>query len=156
MRIIKPEIWVVCGAGRAIGKTKIAQGLVDLLPSSVYAKCGHNAKKPGKPDAYFKTMKDLKFFISESYGKYEYIVIESNAYALSGKADFVIYIDGIESITSFRDDCDKLKSLSDIQICNGSTIKKWERTLKSRLKCDNAVTDICRLFSDQRRYLFGY
>jgi molybdate transport system regulatory protein len=155
MRKIKPEIWVVCGAGRGVGKTKIAQGLVDLLHSGVYAKCGHNAKKAGKPDLYFDTMKALNSFVSDCYDKYENIVIESNAYALSGKADFVIYIDGAESATSFRDDCDKLKSLSDIEICSDSTIEKWQRTLKAKLKNDQDVRDMCRLFSAQRRYLFG-
>ena len=155
MRKIKPDIWVVCGAGRAVGKTKIAQGLVGLLRSSVYAKCGHNAKKAGKPDAYFDTMKALNSFVSDCYDKYENIVIESNAYALSGKADIVIYIDGVESRTSFCDDCDKLKSLSDMEICSGSTVQKWQTALKSRLKSDEDVRDICRLFSQQRRYLYG-
>lgn len=155
MRKTKPEIWVICGAGRAVGKTRIAQGLVDLLRSSVYAKCGHNAKKAGKPDMYFNTMKALNSFVSECYDKYDNIVIESNAYALSGKADFVIYIDGVESKTSFRDDCDKLKSLSDIEICSDSKIEKWQTTLKPRLKNDEDIRDICRLFSEQRRYLYG-
>ena len=46
-------LWVICGAGRGVGKTTLALKLCEILPDSRYAKCGHGAKQSQKPDPFF-------------------------------------------------------------------------------------------------------
>ena len=41
-------VWVICGAGRHVGKTRVATRLCGELPNSVYAKQGHGRAKSGK------------------------------------------------------------------------------------------------------------
>lgn len=151
----KCQIWALCGAGRGVGKTTIAQSLVDILYLSTYAKCGHNMSKQRKPEPFFSTMEELNSFIADSYSDHEHIIIESNAYALTQNPDHIIYIDGCVGITDFRDDCEKLKSLSDIQICANSTIEKWKNILRQSINDKELIQPICDLFQSQKRYLFG-
>ena len=155
MNKAKCKIWAICGAGRGVGKTTIAQSLVDILFSSTYAKCGHNKKKPRKPETYFETIQELNSFIARCYNDHEHIIIESNAYALAQNPDQIIYIDGREGETNFRDDCQQLKSLSDIQICAESTIEKWQKTLRQSINDKELIQPICDLLQSQKRFLFG-
>ena len=145
-------IWTICGAGRAIGKTTIAQSITNLMDNSVYCKCGHNEPKPHKPANFFKTTEALNEFIESARPEYDHIVIESNKYVYLKNSDITIFIDGIEGVTDFRRDALRLKTASDIVVSKGSNMRKWQSFLSGKLD-DNKLKAVCRLLTAQQRWL---
>ena len=71
-------VWVISGAGSGVGKTTVALKLRDALPKSVYAKLGHKERATGKPENYFRDLRELDSFVREARKKYRHIVVESN------------------------------------------------------------------------------
>jgi hypothetical protein len=124
-------IWTVSGAGRAVGKTTVAQSIAASLDGSVYCKCGHNAAKPGKPDNFFLGIDALTDFVDNAADQYSHIFVESNTFVYSNRADVTIYIDGADGKTNFRDDAEQLKSAADIVINASSTISNWKKFLSA-------------------------
>jgi len=47
----------------AYGKTTVALELCEVLPDSVYVKCGHNKIRSDKPGKFFDNLTDLYSFI---------------------------------------------------------------------------------------------
>ena len=47
-------MWIICGAGRRVGKTHLARRLCRVLPRSVYAKPGHGPAGAAKSRNYFR------------------------------------------------------------------------------------------------------
>lgn len=147
-------IWAICGAGRKVGKTTVAQSIDDMLDASVYCKCGHNAAITGKPENYFHTLDELTIFIDRAIENYSNIIVESNIFVHSGRPDITIYIDGVEGTTKFRDDTPQLKAAADIVIAPSSTHKEWKRILADKISDPNLIETLCQRFLQQQQWLF--
>ena len=76
--------WVICGAGRRVGKTHLAQKLCQALPDTIYAKQGCSTKKPTKPENFFRTDAELTAFVDSARQTCTHIVVESNELARQG------------------------------------------------------------------------
>ena len=125
--------WIICGAGRGVGKTTLARNMCKILPGSVYAKRGHCQPKPHKPGNFFNTLGDLRSFIKSSQDDAEHIIAESNSLAHLKLADITIFIDGIAGVTDFREDSEKLKAIADVQVSRDSSDLEWKKVLKTRM-----------------------
>lgn len=148
-------IWTICGAGRSVGKTTVAQSIAAILEASVYCKCGHNAPKAGKPGNYFLGLEDLSTFIDNAADRYTNIVVESNIFVYSGRPDVIVYIDGITGITNFRDDAPKLKAAADIVIYPNSTVANWKKILSQKISDSTLVDALCKIFWQHHQWLFA-
>ncbi len=146
-------LWVICGAGRGVGKTHLAQRLCEVLPNSVYAKCGHGQPQVGKPANFFNTEEELATFIAQQSGGHQHIVIESNAWARRGAGDMVIFLDAIRGQTDVRSDADLLRSEADLWVYPGASVRDWEPVLRGKLPDGRLCQAICDLLAEQKRYL---
>lgn len=147
-------IWTVSGAGRQVGKTTVAMSIADVLDSSIYCKCGHNAPKPEKPGNFFLGIEELGDFVDKAAGKFDHIVVESNTFVYSDRPDITIYIDGVDGVTDFRDDAFRLKAAADIIIAADSLTDQWEKFLSNKITDTKTVKAVCRLLSLQMQWLF--
>ncbi len=147
-------IWVICGAGRGVGKTSVAIRLCEILPESIYAKCGHGRIKPEKNGNFFNRIEDLKSFINSVSSSCKHIIIESNALVKLGKNDITIFIDGIENKTDFRKDTGQLKAASNIRIVPEANPADWKKIISSKISSKRICDEICNLLLDQKRFLF--
>jgi molybdate transport system regulatory protein len=148
-------LWVICGAGKGVGKTHLAHSLCDALPHSIYAKQGHGRKRKGKPDHFFDTRRKLEAFIERKREDHEHIVVESNALARSGKGDVIIYIDGIRGKTDFRKDASRLRSASHIRVTHDSAERTWKRVLGRKLADPEMRDEILEILVRQQVHLWG-
>lgn len=148
-------IWTVSGAGRAVGKTTVAQSIAASLDNSIYCKCGHNAAKPEKPDNFFRGIDALTGFVDTAIDQYDHIVVESNTFVYSNRADITIYIDGAVGKTNFRDDAPRLKAAADIVIATDSSPVQWKKFLSAKLPDTETVDAVCRILTDQQQWLFS-
>jgi len=148
-------IWVICGAGRGVGKTTLALNLRKALPGSVYAKCGCSAKKAGKPSRYFRNITQLQQFIKVSRQKYKHIIVESNAMAKGKRGDIIIFIDGIAGKTSFRKDTEQLRASANLKICLDAAATDWKKNLADKLDSKALCRVVFDCLTAQKRYLFG-
>ncbi|MCK5000480.1 MAG: LysR family transcriptional regulator [Anaerohalosphaera sp.] len=148
-------LWIICGAGRNVGKTTVALHLCEILPDSVYAKCGHGKAKPEKPGNFFNNIEDCISFIDAAKSSAAHVVIESNALAYSQTADLVIFIDGIEGKTKFREDIKKLRAAANIKITCDATWIDWHKAISNMVGSKAVRDDVCDLLYTQKRYLFG-
>jgi FdhD protein len=144
--------WVICGAGRGVGKTRLAQKLCEVLPDAVYAKQGHGEKRPEKPDNFFHTDEELAAFVAANRGRHEHIVVESNELAREGEGDFIIFVDGIPGLTDCRPDADLLRSKAHMHTGPDASTRDWGRVLKHRLRSDKLCAAVCEVLADQRSY----
>lgn len=144
-------VWVICGASKGVGKTHLALSLTELLPGSVYAKCGHCAPKAGKPKNYFQKREQLDAFIQAASRKRRHVVAESNSLAIDGGGDITVFIDGGAG-GNRRPDVRQLRAAADVQICSGVSVKQWRRALHSTSLPASLCEAVCDLFVEQKRY----
>jgi hypothetical protein len=135
--------WVICGAGRGVGKTHLAQELCRVLPDSVYAKQGHGTPKPGKSPNLFHTEEELAHFVGGCAGRYAHVVVESNAWARQGRGDIIIFIEGVPEHTNYRPDVDLLRSRSHLRIGPNAPTHEWQPMLQGKLS-DRSLCDAVR------------
>ena len=148
-------IWIICGAGRGVGKTTLALKLCEILPGSIYAKCGQSTSKPCKNSNYFQNHADLKAFIKAKSRSNKNLVIESNALAASGTDGITIFIDGLPGKTNFREDRKKLQSIADIKICLDADLSDWKKILSEKIGSKKIHDAVCKLLIAQKSYLFS-
>ena len=148
-------LWVICGAGRGVGKTHLAQRLCEVLPNSVYAKCGHGQRQAGKPANFFTTEEDLAAFIEQCAETYDHIMAESNGRARRGEGDIIIFIDGIRRQTDIRSDVDLLRSQAHLRVGASASNRQWRRVLRGKLPDRSLREAVCEVLSEQKRYLGG-
>ncbi len=148
-------IWVICGAGKGVGKTTVAQSVCKVLEASVYCKCGHHRPKAGKGINYYQDMDDLCAFVDEAAGGYSHIVVESNSFVYLRRADITVYIDGIADATDFRADTAELKSAADIIISADSSVESWKKFLSVKISDTKVADAVCRCLCLQRQWLFS-
>jgi molybdate transport system regulatory protein len=148
-------VWVICGAGRGVGKTTVALQLCELLPGGVYTKCGRGKAKSDKPGRFFSNLTDLYSFIDSLKDLNKHIVVESNAMAKSAHGDIIIFIDGVIGKTHFRKDAKQLKAAANIKICLNATLSSWKKILSATICSRNVSDSVFDLLIAQKRYLFG-
>ncbi len=147
--------WIICGAGRGVGKTTLARNICKILPGSVYAKCGHRPPKPGKCSNFFNTLEELQSFIKTSQDNAEHIIAESNSLAHLELADITIFIDGIAGVTDFREDAEKLKAIADVRVSRDSSYLEWKKVLNTKIPSSELCDAVCDCLSRQKNSLFG-
>lgn len=148
-------VWIICGAGRNVGKTTVALSLQKILPDSVYAKRGHCAPKPGKPGNYFQDMGELESFIETARRTYEHIIVESNILTTREQGDIIIFIDGSAGKTNFRDDTEQLRAVANLTVSKDSDPARWQKALAGKISAKPTRNAICDLLLTQKHYLFG-
>ena len=148
-------VWVISGAGSGVGKTTLALQLCEVLPNSVYAKCGHRKMKSDKPGKFFNSLTDLYSFIDSLKDLNKHIIVESNALARKGQGDIIIFIDGITGKTCFRNDKEKLRLAAAIKICRNDTSADWKKVLSAKVNSRTICNAVYNLLVAQKRYLFG-
>jgi len=146
-------LWVVCGAGRGVGKTTVALKLCEALPRSVYAKYGHGDRKAGKAANFFTRLSELHSFVETA--RAEHAVVECNPWAIEDRRDVAIFIDGVEGKTRFRADAGALRARSELKVCRDSSSAGWRRALRRRLSSRSLRDAVCDILAEQKRYLFG-
>jgi len=146
-------LWVICGAGRGVGKTHLAQRLCDILPNSVYAKCGHGQRQADKPANFFNTEEQLAVFVQQSCASYDHIVVESNAWARRGHGDIIIFLDAMHGQTDVRSDVDLLRSQAHLWLYSGASVRDWKRVLCHKLADSSLCKAVCEVLAEQKRYL---
>ncbi len=148
-------VWVVCGAGRGVGKTVVATELCRVLPDSVYAKCGHGRAKPSKPENFFNTVAELETFLSSAARPKKHAVVESNVLARSGRGDVTVFLDGVPGKTHFRRDTEQLRAAADVAVSPDSRGGDWKRALHGKLPSRTLCDAACDVLAAQQRWLFG-
>ena len=148
-------LWVICGAGRGVGKTTLALKLSQILPDSRYAKCGHGTKKASKPDPFFEGLSELEVFIKNSQDSCKHLIIESNALARMGRGDVIIFIDGVEGKTDFRKDAQLLREKAHVCLCHDSKRADWKKQLSGDISSKSLLKKICDVLVSQKQHLFG-
>ena len=146
-------LWVICGAGRGVGKTHLAQRLCEVLPNSVYAKCGHGQPQVGKPTNFFSSEEELAAFIEQYAVTYDHIVVESSGRARRGEGDIIIFVGSIRGQTDVRSDVDLLRSQAHVSVCSGASVRDWERCLSRKLSDRRLCTAVCDALAEQKRHL---
>jgi molybdate transport repressor ModE-like protein len=148
-------LWAISGAGRAVGKTTVALKFCDLLPRSTYAKCGHGVRNATRHENFFSRIADLEAFVEAEQTTAEHIVIESNAWVKTRRADVVVFIGGVPERTHFRRDAEDLCRAAQLRITPDATRGEWRKVLKMS-SCPTAFRRaICDILTEQQRYLFG-
>lgn len=127
-------LWIICGAGRRVGKTHLARKLCQVLPESIYAKLGHGRRKPdGRPN-FFTAQGPLQDFLDQQRQRRRHVVVESNALAARKDADVVIYLaPQVGRSMDVRADAESLRSAAGVRIEPGSSPKQWNRVLSGVL-----------------------
>jgi len=148
-------IWIICGAGRGVGKTTLAGKLCEILPDSVYAKCGRSNTKSDKPGSFFSNIAALESFIDASRNSSKHIIVESNALAGLDQGNIVIFIDGAPGKTNFRNDTEKLRAVANLQICKNALLADWKKTLVAKVNSKPLRRAVCDCLVAQKRHLFG-
>ena len=126
-------VWVICGAGRGVGKTYVAQRLCAVLPGALYVKCGHGPAKSGKPNAFVTGEAGLEQFLAEHAPAHEHVVVESNAFARRGRGDVILYLEGVPAGTERREDAEALAARADAVVGDRPCPVAWRRQLEAKL-----------------------
>ncbi len=146
-------LWVICGAGRGVGKTYLAQRLVDLLPKALYAKLGHGDRAPDKHPNFFHDEERLRQFLDEQAGRCEHVIIESNVHARTGEGDIIIYLGPIADQTDVRDDAETLRAQSEIHIQPGASQSDWQSVLEGTLENTELCEEVAEILQKQAEFL---
>ncbi len=148
-------LWIICGAGSGVGKTRLALALCRVLPKAVYVKCGCGKPAAGKAENYFTNTKEAVAFIDARKG-YEHIVLENNSLTLKGYGDIVIFIDAVPNRTDMRPDVASLRRRADIVVGAGTDSREWEIALREPPGDSRMRRNICRLLSEQKKFILKY
>jgi len=144
--------WVVCGTGRAVGKTHLARRLCRVLPRAVYAKLGHHPPKLGKPRNCFRSEARLRAFLDSVRSTCEHVVLEAHAPALRNRADVVIFVDGIPLGGRVREDADELRAQADLRIGPGASVRRWKGVIRKKLAPHALREAVCDALAESQRH----
>ncbi|MBL7134367.1 MAG: formate dehydrogenase accessory sulfurtransferase FdhD [Phycisphaerae bacterium] len=144
-------LWAICGCGRGVGKTHLAQALARVLPGAVYAKCGRGRSKAGKCANFFTNQRDLEAFIEQQAHR-GHVVVESGAMVRAG-ADISIYIDGSPAKADLREDADHLRAASDIILGPGASPSQWRQVLDRKLPDAKLRRAVWEILAEHNRYI---
>jgi len=146
-------LWIICGAGRRVGKTHLARRLCEVLPESIYAKLGHGRRKPDGWPHFFRTQKQLQDFMDQQRQRRRHVVVESNALAARKDADVVIYLAPQAGRSmNVRADAESLRSAAGVRIEPGSSPKQWNRALTDILPDTNLRRLVLNVLEEQAAF----
>lgn len=150
----KSLVWVICGAGRGVGKTTLAGRLCELLPGSVYAKYGHGRPSADKTPNYFRKLDDLGQFVGDARRTATHVVVECNAWAREGRGDVTIFVDAAPGRPA-RPDAARLRSTADICVGDRPQPKLWRAALADVPIAAALRVKIVRALEDHQRFTAG-
>lgn len=142
--------WIICGAGRGVGKTRLARRLCESLPDAVYAKQGCGPRRPDKPASLFRTVEETAAFIDRCLGHHEHVVVESNALARAGRGDIVIFVDSPPGHADTRPDADELRARAQLVVNAGARREDWHAALAARLRSPELIGVVCDVLTEHR------
>ncbi|MEW6742235.1 MAG: LysR family transcriptional regulator [Planctomycetota bacterium] len=174
-------VWIVCGAGKGVGKTRVAQSLRGVLPGAVCAKLGCARAKLDKPTHYFRDPATLRAFLEEHRDR-PHVILEVNRWDVRRLGDIVIFIEGRPGRRSVRSDVAKLRAAAHIVIkpapdtggagskalpgrpeervrparsprVGGGATAAWNHVLRKWLPDRRLRRAVCAVFADQQRHL---
>lgn len=145
--------WLVSGACRNVGKTRLAKRLCNALPKAFRVKIGHHPPKEGGDDNYFTNVEDFLTFMN-TMSDHSHCLVESNRLIHQGSGDIRIYIDAPPGARDVRPDAAGLRDKADVTISAESHPEQWRRAVASRIDDGALVGTICELFREQRDFLF--
>ncbi len=145
-------VWVICGAGRGVGKTHLAERLCEVLPRATCAKCGRGHPKPHKPQNFFGTQRQLASFIASARRSHQHIVVESNAWVHSGEGDIVIYVDAVEGETDVRSDAGVLRAKSHLVVARDASVENYRTFVASKLSDSALCEAVCDILTEHKRH----
>jgi len=154
-------VWIVCGAGRRVGKTHLARRLCRVLPRSVYAKHGHGPARAGKSRNYFRAADETAAFVEAARRRYGHVVVESNALARDRAGDAVVYVDVPPDRADVRGDADVLRAAANLLVTpcppGGDEARaarsRWRRVLRKLSDDAEVRTAVCDVLADQAEFL---
>jgi len=147
-------VWVICGPGRGVGKTHLAQRLCEALGGCDYAKCGSGRPRAGGPEHFFRTLSRLRAFLASRRGRCDHIVVESNGLALARRrGDVVIFVDGVPAGADRRKDSANLRARADVCVSSGASSRAWGRALAKKLPDKALRKGVCDVLAEHQRYL---
>jgi molybdate transport system regulatory protein len=123
------RLWVVCGAGRGVGKTHVAHALGLVLPDAVVGKQGHHAAQVGRPGNLLHTDEEVEAFLMAHAG-HAHVVLESNAAARAGRGDVTIFVEGSPAGMDRRPDADALRAAAGIVLAPEIPLHCWRAALE--------------------------
>lgn len=150
--LLDTTLWVICGAGRRVGKTHLANRLCEVLPEAVYAKLGHGARSPEKHPNFYQDTQKLVDFLQEDAAHYDHAVCEANDPLLRKEADVVIYIGEIPGSTDVRDDVRQMRESADICV-SAEGVGDASPVLEEVVDDPELVTAILGILQDQANFL---
>ena len=129
---------MICGGGRAVGKTTLARRLEQLLPGAVAVKLGEHPAKPDK-NVRIYPRETPSSFLMETYSGADYLIIESGTilFEVGFEPDLVVFLPapgGDKPGSSARRD------RADI-ICGQTSTGVAHRLLTERLGLDGTLAD---------------
>lgn len=146
-------VWVICGPGRGVGKTHLAERLCKVLPDSVYAKCGSGRRQAGKCENFFRTEDEVRAFLQSHRQARGHLVMESNALAREAGGDLVIFVAGRVAGGDVRRDAQALRRGADVVVDRDQTRGQWSRALAGKLRDAALRRRVCDVLDEQRRRL---
>ena len=147
------QLWLICGAGRGVGKTHLAMRLCEVLPDAIYAKRGHAQSKTGRPENYFTDNASLLEFVNHCRARHQHIVVEHHNCTLAGSDDIIIFVGPIDGETDVRDDAEQLRNNADILLTAGRSIRSWRRVLRQKLPYHSVSESVLDLLVEHQKYL---
>lgn len=145
-------LWAICGSGRGVGKTHLAQELARVLPDAVCAKCGRGSAKADKCANFFTNQRDLAAFIKREAHR-RHVVVESGAVVRRAGADISIYIDGSPAKADVREDADRLRAAADIILGPGASPDQWRPVLHQKLPDAKLRSAVWEILSQHNRHI---
>ena len=148
-------LWTVSGECRRVGKTRVCQDLVAILPDSVYVKIGHNPRQAHKPHNYFTTVDAFAEFADALPDSCGHCVVESGRMVREGRGDIRVFIQAAPGAPNAREDADQLRRNANIVIAPGGTVGEWASVLRTEIEDAELVRQVCGVFEGQQRFLAG-
>lgn len=143
-------LWIVCGAGKGVGKTRVARGLVRVLPGARYAKHGHGAPSPHKPGPLLQELHQVRAFLAETEAPH--VVVESNELALRGEGDRIVFVDGLVRQRGVRPDAGRLREQAHLVVDREAVAGDWYAALARTDLSPERCREVVRILSDQQRF----
>lgn len=147
------DLWVICGAGRNVGKSHLSKRLREILPDSIYAKEGCGKPREGKEPNFFPNGEGLDAFLEKERKQHSHLIVESNALARRGKGDCILFLEPLPCSTDIREDTPELRAAAHIRIGGEIEPVGWEERIDERIADPALGLKIRRLLNNQsRRY----
>ncbi len=145
-------IWIVSGACRGVGKTRLCRRLASVLRPSLYAKTGVHPRRPHGARHYFTRPSDCAAFIDRLDAGH-HVIVESNDPALLGRGDIRIYLGAPPGTPDIRSDAAALQAGADIAITPRARTAPWRARLAARSVDPAAAKAAFRVLLEQKRFL---